>query len=204
MPAWFSQLSRVLARRHGGPRASAGEELRIALERLAGAPVFATLNKKPGEIGAMNLSWALLAAAIAQAPDLLIADHAFADLTPTSIRTIVAALTAEQKRLGFALIYAARGLKTATHLRSRMLVLRQGRVIEEGGFDKLAGGQSHAYTKTLFKALPKPADAPPLRAATRGEPCCRCRRWICGRRRTRGRGRATDSPSSCAAARRWR
>jgi peptide/nickel transport system ATP-binding protein len=165
-----SQLARVLARRHGGPRSSAAEELRIALERFADAPAFATLARKPGEMDAMSLTWALLAAAIAQAPDLLIADHAFADLTPTSIRTVVAALMAEQARLGFALIYAARGLKTAAHLKGRMIVLRQGRVIEEGAFDKLASGQSHAYTRTLFKALPKPADAPPSRSATRGEP----------------------------------
>jgi peptide/nickel transport system ATP-binding protein len=165
-----SQLTRVLARRLASPRASAAEELRIALERFAEAPAFAELAKKPGALSAMDISWALLAAAMAQGPDLLIADHAFTDLTPTSIRTLVAALTAEQKRLGFSLLYAARGLKTAMHLKSRMIVLRQGRVIEDGAFDKLAGGQSHAYTKTLFKALPKPADAPPARAATRGEP----------------------------------
>ncbi len=165
-----SQLTRVLARRQGSPRASAREELRLALERFPQAPAFATLERKPGEMDAMSLTWALLAAATAQTPDLLIADHAFADLTPTSIRTVVAALMAEQKRLGFALLYAARGLKTASHLKARMIVLRQGRVIEEGSFDKLAGGQSHAYTKTLFKALPKPADAPPTRSKTRGEP----------------------------------
>jgi peptide/nickel transport system ATP-binding protein len=165
-----SQLTRVLARRHGGPRSSAAEELRIALERFPEAPAFAELSKKPGEMDAMRLTWALLAAAIAQAPDLLIADHAFADLTPTSIKTVVAALMAEQARLGFGLIYAARGLKTATHLKGRMIVLRQGRVIEEGTFDKLASGQSHAYTRTLFKALPKPSDTPLSRSATRGEP----------------------------------
>jgi peptide/nickel transport system ATP-binding protein len=165
-----SQLARVLARRHGGPRSSAAEELRIALERFADAPPFASLGRKPGEMDAMSLTWALLAAAIAQAPDLLIADHAFADLTPTSIKTVVAALMAEQARFGFGLIYAARGLKTAAHLKGRMIVLRQGRVIEEGTFDKLASGQSHAYTRTLFKALPKPSDTPLSRSATRGEP----------------------------------
>ncbi|HEY4942252.1 MAG TPA: ATP-binding cassette domain-containing protein [Rhizomicrobium sp.] len=165
-----SQLARVLARRHGSPRASALAELRIALERFPAAPAFAALSGKPGELDAMDLTWALLAAAMAQAPDLLIADHAFADLTPTSIRTIVAALMQEQKRLGFALIYAARGLKTAAHLKGRMIVLRQGRVVEEGTFDKLASGQSHAYTRTLFKALPRPAEAAPARSATRGEP----------------------------------
>jgi peptide/nickel transport system ATP-binding protein len=165
----LSQLERIVARRHGSPRASAREEVRIALERFEGAPAFADLLKKPGELDRMSLSWALLAAAMAQMPDLLIADHAFADLTPVSIQKLVAALTAEQKRLGFALLYAAQGLKTAAHLKSRMIVLRQGRVIEEGAFEKLASGQSHAYTRTLFKAIPRAADGLPPRAM-RGEP----------------------------------
>ncbi|HEY0106331.1 MAG TPA: ATP-binding cassette domain-containing protein [Rhizomicrobium sp.] len=165
-----SQLSRIVARRHGGPRASASEELRLALERLPGAPTLGELGRRPGEVDATALSWALLAAALAQAPDLLIADHAFADLTPRAIKTVVAALAAEQKRTGFALLYAARGLKTAAQLNSRVIVLRQGKVIEEGPFAKLAGGQSHAYTRTLFKAMPGTQDMKPPRNATRGEP----------------------------------
>ncbi len=167
-----SQLSRVIARRLGSPRTSAREELRLALERLAGAPDFAELDKRPGELDAAALTWALMAAALAQTPDLLLADHAFGDLTPRAIQRAVAALTAEQKRTGFALIYAARGLKTAAQLKSRMIVLRQGKVVEEGDFAKLASGQSHAYTRTLFRALPRPLAAPPAasRAALRGEP----------------------------------
>ncbi len=167
-----SQLARVIARRHGSPRASAREELRIALERLDGAPAFAELSdKRPGELDGLALTYALLAAALAQTPDLLIADHAFGDLTPRAIKAVVAALTVEQKRIGFALLYAARGLKTAAQLGSRVIVLRQGRVIEEGDFAKLASGQSHAYTRTLFKALPRPFGSSPLpRSTLRGEP----------------------------------
>jgi len=185
-----SQLSRVIARRHGSPRASAREELRIALERFPAAPPFADLKKRPGELDAMALSWALLAAAIAQAPQLLIADHAFGDLTPRSIRAIVAALMAEQKRLGFALLYAARGLKAAAQFNSRVIVLRQGKVIEEGAFAKLASGQSHAYTRTLFKALPRPLDTPPGRNATRGEPLLQVQGLdLLGAKTKSGRGR---------------
>ena len=166
-----SQLARVVARRHGSPRASAREELRIALERMAGAPAFAELNRRPGELDALALTFALMAAALAQTPDLLIADHAFGDLTPRAIQTVVAALTAEQKRMGFALIYAARGLKTAAQLDSRVIVLRQGKVIEEGMFAKLASGQTHAYTRALFKAMPRPPGlAAPPRSTLRGEP----------------------------------
>jgi len=164
-----SQLARVVARRHEAPRESGREELRLALERLPGTPPFDALDRKPGVSSAVVLTWGLLAAALAQSPDLLIADHAFAGLTPAENKAVVAALQAEQKRIGFALLYAARGLQTAAHIRGRVIVLRHGRVIEEGDYDKLAGGQSHAYTRTLFKALAKPGDALPARTM-RGEP----------------------------------
>jgi peptide/nickel transport system ATP-binding protein len=166
----LSQLERVVAHAHGSPRASGREELRIALGRFAQAPAFAELQRKPDELDATSLTWALLAAAIAQSPDLLIADHAFADLSPTAIKSAVAALQTEQQRLGFALIYAARGLKTAAQLKSNVIVLRQGQVVEEGAFDKLASGQSHAYTRTLFKALPGISETQAGRSAPRGEP----------------------------------
>jgi peptide/nickel transport system ATP-binding protein len=166
----LSQLVQILARRLDTPRSSAREELRIALERFPAAPPLGELDRRPAAFDAMELTWVLLAAAIAQAPDLLIADHAFVDLTPASIKAAVDALLTEQKRLGFALIYGASGLKTASYLKSRMIVLRQGKVIEEGTFEKLASGQTHAYTRTLFKSLPRPSDAPPPRSTSRGEP----------------------------------
>ncbi|HUO88226.1 MAG TPA: ATP-binding cassette domain-containing protein [Rhizomicrobium sp.] len=164
-----SQLARIVSRRHASPGASAREELRMALERLDGAPDFSVLQKKPGELDRVDLSWALLAAAMAQLPDLLIADHAFSNLTPVALQKVLAALMAEQKRLGFALIFVTDGLMAAAHLKSRMIVLRRGQVIEEGAFEKLARGQSHAYTRTLFRALPRAQDGLPPRAA-RGEP----------------------------------
>jgi peptide/nickel transport system ATP-binding protein len=164
------QLTHILARRLETPRSSAREELRIALERFPEAPAPGDLDVPPAALDARQLTWALLAAAIAQAPDLLIADHAFVDLTPAAIKAAVVALLAEQKRLGFALIYGASGLKTAALLKGRVIVLRRGKVVEEGSFEKLASGQSHAYTRTLFKSLPRPGDAPPPRSASRGEP----------------------------------
>ena len=61
-----SQLARVVARRHDAARASGREELRIALERMAGAPAFETFEQKPVALDAITLTWALLAAAFAQ------------------------------------------------------------------------------------------------------------------------------------------
>ncbi len=167
----LGQLTRVVARKLGSPLASAGEELRLALERLEGAPALTLLNEKPRLLDPVCMAWGLLACACAQTPDLVLADHALADLGPKAVRTLLAVLAAEQKRLGFALLYATGGLQPAARLGGRVVVIRRGRIVEEGDAARLASGHAHGYTKTLFKALPQLSLAEPKgRAAARGQP----------------------------------
>ena len=164
-----SQLARIVAQKQVAPASTGREELRAALDRFAAAPSLASLARKPRELRAAQLAWALLACALAQRPDLLIADQSFAGLDPTASQALAEALAEEQKHEGFALIYAAQGLLTAARLRGRTIVMRRGKVVEEGDFEKLAAGQCHAYTRTLFQALP--CLSPPLaRGAARAEP----------------------------------
>lgn len=171
----LSQFTRILARRLGGPRSSAREELRIALGRIENAPPLAALRALPAACGADNLAFGFLAAAIAQAPDLVLADHPLSELSPTRARAFANALIAEQKRLGFALLYAARGTLVTTWLDGRVLVMRAGRVIEEGAVARLASPQAHAYTQTLYRALPAiSAEATPRRSV-RSEPILQVR-----------------------------
>ena len=167
----LSQLSRVVARKLGSPQESAQEELRLALERMDGAPPLSSLNKKPAELNPVAMAWGLLAAVSAQTPDLVLADHPLVDLGPTSVRMLLGVLAAEQKRLGFALVYATGGLQPATRLGGRVVVIREGRVVEEGDAVRLASGHAHAYTRTLYRALPQLSlDRPKARGAPRGQP----------------------------------
>ena len=167
----LGQLSRVVARKLGSPPASAREEVRIALERLEGAPPLSLLNEKPRALDPVSTAWGLLACVSAQTPDLVLADHSFADLGPTAVRALLTALAAEQQRLGFALLYATGGLQAAARLAGRVVVIRHGRVVEEGDAARLASGHAHAYTNTLFKALPRLSlDETKGRSAARGQP----------------------------------
>jgi peptide/nickel transport system ATP-binding protein len=167
----LGQLSRVVARKLGSPLASAREELRLALERLEGAPPLSLLNEKPRALDPVSMAWGLLACVCAQTPDLVLADHPFADLGPTAVRALLSALAAEQQRLGFALLYATGSLQPAARLGGRVVVIRHGRVVEEGDVARLASGHAHAYTNTLFKALPQLLlDEPKGRSAARGQP----------------------------------
>jgi len=168
-PSAVAQLSRVIARKLDCPRGAGREELRAALARFAGAPSLETLDGPAAALDKADLAFGLLAAAMAVTPELVLADHPFADLSPAAARRLSSALAGEQKRLGFALVYAAREPQPVLRLGGRVVVLRQGRVVEEGAAAHLLAGQTHAYTSALFKALPQPA-AKPLRAAARGEP----------------------------------
>lgn len=165
------QLTRTVARKLGAPFGSAREELRIALERYSTAVSLPLLDSRPDRLDPVTLGIGLLASVSAQTPDLVLADHPMADFGPTSIKLLMALLKAERERLGFALIYATGGLQAAARLGGRVLVLRAGRVVEEGDATRLMTGHAHAYTKTLFKALPRlNRDAPKPRTAARGQP----------------------------------
>jgi peptide/nickel transport system ATP-binding protein len=163
----LTQLVRVVARRLAAPYGSAREELRLALERFATAVTPELLDTKPHRLDPVTLAIGLLAAVSAQTPDLVLADHPLADLGPAAVKLMMGLIKAEQKRLGYALLYATGGLQAAVQLGGRVLVLRDGRVIEEGEAARLMRNNAHAYTKTLFKALPRlDRDPPKPRAAT--------------------------------------
>jgi peptide/nickel transport system ATP-binding protein len=164
----LSQLSRVLARKLGVPVASGEAELNVVLHRLEGAPSIDALDAPPRDLRAEIIAWGLFATAFAQTPDLLLADHPLSGLPPLHARALAAALLAEQKRTGFAILYAASNTEIAGLLGGRLIVIRHGRVVEEGPFARLATSQAHAYTQTLFKgAVGAP---PPPRNTGRGEP----------------------------------
>jgi len=169
----LSQLCLIVARKLRQPKASAKAELGLALERLPGAPNLEALDHPPALIAPEALASALLAAAMAQTPELLLADDPLGELSPAHARALVSALKAEQRRLGFALLYAAARASAAKLLDSDLIVLRSGRIVEEGALARLATAQSHSYTQTLFRASSPDEKPLPDRSPVRGEPLLR-------------------------------
>lgn len=166
----LAQLTRVIARKLGSPLGSAREELRMVLERYTGAGPLARFDEKPGHLDPLTLATGLIAAICAQTPDLVLADHAMADLSPSAQRMLLNMLIEERKRLGFALLYVTGGLQPVARLGERVIVLRAGRIIEEGDAARLMSGHTHAYTQTLFKSLPQLSFDQPRRSGARGQP----------------------------------
>lgn len=160
-----SQLSRVIARNLSAPYLSGRTEFAQALGHMAGAPQSSAFEKRTGELAPDILAWGLLAAALAQTPDLLLVDNFFEGLAPRPARALEDALLAAKERLGCAILCATMNTETAVRLGGRLIVMRRGRVVEEGPMPRLASDQAHAYTRTLFSE-----SQPRERGALRGQP----------------------------------
>ena len=166
-----SQLSRVIARRTHTPRESARAEFALALARLDGAPPIHVFEKSPAALVPAVLAWGLLAAALAQTPELLLADHPLSGLAPTQARALARALLEEQARAGFSILYSAMGTGAARWLGGRLVIMRHGRIVEEGPVARLTTMQAHSYTQTLLKPIVSPPQSETsLRSAARGQP----------------------------------
>ncbi len=168
----LSQLSLIVARKLRQPRSSALTELTLALQRLSGAPTLDALDMAPALVAPEALAVAFLGAALAQTPELLVADDPLTQLSPAHARAFADLLLAEQKRLGFGLVYAAASVESAKLLGGNLIVLRGGALVEEGPVSRLATPQAHAYTQTLFRSASSPVmghSLQPARGAQRGD-----------------------------------
>jgi len=161
----MSQLSRVIGRKLGAPQSSGRAEFVQELGRLDGAPPVEAFERRAGDLAPEILAWGLLAAAMAQTPELLLVDHLFEGLAPKDSRILERALLAAKARLNCTLLCVTMSADTAIRIAERVIVMRQGRIVEEGRLARLRTDQAHAYTQTLFKD-----EGPRERSALRGQP----------------------------------
>jgi peptide/nickel transport system ATP-binding protein len=164
-----AQLCRVIARKLSLSRGAARSLFVETLRRLEGAPAPSLFDKPAGSLSRDVLAWGLFAAAFAQSPKLLLADHALTGLAPTQARLLVRALKSEQERQGFAILYAAMDTAAAAWLGGRVLVMRHGKVVEEAPIAALAAAPAHSYSQTFFKAMTANIQST-VRTAGRGQP----------------------------------
>jgi peptide/nickel transport system ATP-binding protein len=164
-----AQLARVVGRKTSIPRASARSELELVMRRLRGAPPLEALETSPAALAPEELAWGLLAAAFAATPELLLVDHFLVGLPPTSARALARALVAEQERQHFAILYNAMSTEVARWLGGRLIVMRHGRIVEEGPISRLTTSQSHAYTQALLKPATAVTAKTPSPRAGRGQ-----------------------------------
>jgi peptide/nickel transport system ATP-binding protein len=123
-------------------------------------------RSRPHEFSGGMRQRALIAMALACEPDLLIADEPTTALDVTVQAQILDLLHTLREETGMGLLLVTHDVGVAAESVDEVLVMRHGRVVEQGPVGTVLGAPSKAYTRELLGAVPR-VDAPraPSRAA---------------------------------------
>lgn len=134
------------------------DALRARCEELAtlvGLPV-ELLDRFPHQLSGGQKARVGIARAIALEPDLVILDEPTAALD-VSVQAVVLNLLEELKqRLRMSYIFVSHDLNVVRLLCDRVIVMRAGRIVEEGTAEAVLGAPQADYTKELLTAIPHP------------------------------------------------
>ena len=113
------------------------------------------LNAYPHELSGGQRQRVMIAMALANNPDLLIADEPTTALDVTIQAQILALLKDLQKRLGMALMLITHDLGIVRKMADHVCVMQRGEIVEQAPASTLFSKPQHAYTKMLLAAEPK-------------------------------------------------
>ena len=123
------------------------------------------ISSYPNELSGGQRQRVMIAMALANEPDILIADEPTTALDVTIQAQILDLLADLQKRLGMAVVFITHDLGIVRRFADRVYVMRAGEVVETNMAEKLFSAPRHPYTKMLLDAEPEGTKAPPAEAA---------------------------------------
>ncbi|MFY0988912.1 ABC transporter ATP-binding protein [Halomonas sp. C05BenzN] len=166
------QIGETLRLHQGLTGRSARARARALLEQVRLPRPDELLDAWPHQLSGGQRQRVMIAMAIANDPELLIADEPTTALDVTVQKEILALLAELRDRHGMGMLFITHDLNLVRHHADRVCVLYQGREQETGPVGEVFRTPGSAYTRTLLDAEPRgrpvtPASRQPLLDATR-------------------------------------
>jgi ABC-type microcin C transport system duplicated ATPase subunit YejF len=123
------------------------------------------LDSYPHELSGGQRQRVMIAMALANEPELLIADEPTTALDVTIQAEILELLKELQERIGLSIVFITHDLNIVRRIADRVYVMQKGEVVETGETATVFNKPNHAYTKALLDAEPSGHKLPPLKSA---------------------------------------
>ena len=154
------QVSEAITLHRDVSGAALREEVMAALTRAGLAGMKDRLGAFPHELSGGQRQRVMIAAALANNPRLLIADEPTTALDVTIQAQILALLAELKTRLNMAMLLITHDLAIVKRHADRVVVMKDGRVVEQGRVAEVFANPAAAYTRMLIATEPSGRPAP--------------------------------------------
>jgi microcin C transport system ATP-binding protein len=155
------QLSEVLMLHQGLTGQAARARILELLDQVGIPDPAGRLRSYPHQLSGGQRQRVMIAMALANEPDLLIADEPTTALDVTVQAQILKLLKDTQQRLGMSMLFITHDLGIVRKIADRVCVMNHGKIVEHGAVERVFTAPEHPYTRALLAAEPKPDPAPP-------------------------------------------
>lgn len=145
------QVVEVIRAHHDWPRERCSSEAKRALACVGlGADRF--FRAYPHQLSGGERQRVVLAQALACGHELLIADEPTASLDARGQANLLALLHSLKDQMGLAVLLISHSAEVQASLADRLLIMKEGRIVEQGTFAGVHGQPANPYTKSLWRA----------------------------------------------------
>jgi len=148
------QVAEILMHHKKLSRKSAKKETLLLFEEVKLPHPEELYNKYPHQISGGQMQRVMIAMAIACKPQVLIADEPTTALDVTVQKEIIQLLKDLQQETNLSIIFISHDLALVSEIADRVLVMYQGKVVEEGQIRDIFHNPKEDYTKALLNSRP--------------------------------------------------